>query len=62
MLDHLYRLFRQLAAEGCGPCFAPLLAQGVSRLLQGEPSWYKLTRQDFLLRIEERKREIVGSA
>ena len=56
VLDHLYRLFNQLEREGQRADFQPLLEGGVSGLLGGDPEWYIIERQEFLLRIEERTR------
>ncbi len=56
VLDHVYRLFRTLTAEGYDEDCNPLLAGGVSHLLDGDPVWYSLDRQSFLRRIEERRR------
>jgi hypothetical protein len=56
VLDHIHRLFRTLILQGHEADCKPLLDGGVSYLLAGDPTWYALGRQDFLRRIEERRR------
>ena len=60
VLDHVYRLFRALQADGLRQASESLLSAIVSPLLEGEPKWYQLDRQSFLRRIEERKRSLEG--
>jgi hypothetical protein len=62
ILDHVYRLFHELAGEGSNGENTPLMKAEVSSLLAGDPIWYSLDRQPFLLRIEERKRQQLGDA
>ncbi len=56
ILDSVYRLFHQLAREGLKAEQTFLVSSKISSLLSGDPVWYTLDRQSFLLRIEERRR------
>jgi len=58
VLEHVFRLVRRLDARGAD--LAPLLADGVSRLVENDPEWYRLGREDFLTHIERRKRELAA--
>jgi len=59
VLEHVYRLFRQLDRQGDDD-FQPLLADGVSRLFEGTPEWYRLERGEFLRWIETAKRRLIA--
>jgi hypothetical protein len=56
ILDHVYRLFHQLWLDKLDLTATPLANTRASSLIAGEPAWYTLDRQPFLLRIEDRKR------
>ncbi|HEX4749994.1 MAG TPA: toll/interleukin-1 receptor domain-containing protein [Bryobacteraceae bacterium] len=64
ILDHVYRLFHQLwdGGKGLKPEETPLMQVSVTSLMSGDPVWYTLERQKFLLRIEDRKRQQVESS
>jgi hypothetical protein len=51
VLEHVYRLFNRLDQKTVDD----LLPAQVSPLLEGEPQWYRMEREAFLLHIEERK-------
>ncbi len=53
VLEHIYRLFRQLDERGDD--YQPLWTDGVSRLFENCPNWYRMKRADFLRSIEAAK-------
>lgn len=55
VLEEMYDLFTGLREAGID--VTPLLAQGVTPLLQGEPQWYQLRREEFLWFLEAEKRK-----
>jgi hypothetical protein len=58
VLEHVYRLFQQLDRQGDD--YTPLLADGVSRLFESNPEWYRMERGDFLRSIEAAKMHLTG--